>query len=268
MDLARAVSYSRSPTPAGTLVAFLLITGLLATGCWKSPDRPSPSGEAQNSPSETREQQQVPDGAGRETASPSPDQSAKAGESLSAEAIYQKAQASLVVIRAQGPEGQWLGSGFLSKQGTVVTNEHVVSGASKIQVQSADNRNKYLETAHPVAKHPTADLAILRHSGEEGSTLPLGHFESVAVGQSVFVAGNPKGLEATFSKGMVSGIRSRDGATVLQITAPVSEGSSGGPVLNQAGEVIGVVFAVREGGQNLNFAVPVSRVRETLQDIR
>lgn len=249
------------------VVAFLAT--LIVMGCWKKPDRSSPSKEDQNSSSEAQQQSEMPPnqdiGSGRDTGSP--DLSTENRKALSAEEIYQKVQSSLVLVMVQGREGRRLGSGFFSGPGTIITNEHVVEEASEIQVKLAAAHDKRSSEARTAAVHPIADLAVLQ-SSKEVRGLPLGRLESVTVGESVFVVSNPRGLEATFSKGIVSGIRSRDGATVLQITAPVSEGSSGGPVLNEAGEVIGVVFAVRPDGQNLNFAVPVSYVRETLQDAR
>lgn len=187
--------------------------------------------------------------------------------SLSAEQIYQRVESSLILVKVQGLEVSSMGSGFAVGSGTLVTNEHVIADASDIVVEPASARGARPAKARPVAKHPTVDLALLR-SEIDMEGLPLGRFENVTVGQPVYVASNPKGLEATFSEGIVSSIRSRNGSTILQITAPVSKGSSGGPVLNKAGQVVGVVFAVRPGGQNLNFAVPVSYVRKLLQRVR
>ncbi|MFZ2330573.1 MAG: S1C family serine protease, partial [Atribacterota bacterium] len=100
------------------------------------------------------------------------------------------------------------------------------------------------------------DLIILRVPGIISSNLPLGNSDSVQVGETVYVAGNPQGLEGTFSHGIVSGIRLVGNDKLLQITAPISPGSSGGPVLNNRGEVIGISFASFSDGQNLNFAIP------------
>jgi len=86
----------------------------------------------------------------------------------------------------------------------------------------------------------------------------------MATGDEIYVIGNPEGLEGTFSKGVISGIRSIDGRSYFQITAPISPGSSGGPVLNASGEVIGVAVASWRTGQNLNFAIPVFYVRSLL----
>ena len=87
-------------------------------------------------------------------------------------------------------------------------------------------------------------------------SLSLGNSDTVQVGETVYAVGNPQGLEGTFSQGIVSSIRQVGSDKVLQITAPISPGSSGGPVLNSKGEVIGVSVATFRGGQNLNFAIP------------
>jgi hypothetical protein len=86
---------------------------------------------------------------------------------------------------------------------------------------------------------------------------------------SVFAVGNPRGLEGTFSSGIISGMRTLpNGVDYFQITAPVSPGSSGGPVLNQNGEVVGVVVGQLSGGQNLNFAIPIKYLRDLVRDDR
>ena len=90
----------------------------------------------------------------------------------------------------------------------------------------------------------------------------------VAVGDEVYAIGNPQGLEGTFSQGIVSSIRQIGSDTLFQITAPISPGSSGGPVLNAQGKVIGIAVATFSGGQNLNFAIPASYLTLLLQNIR
>jgi len=90
----------------------------------------------------------------------------------------------------------------------------------------------------------------------------------VAVGDEVFVVGNPYGLEGTLSQGIMSGLRSVGPDSLLQITAPISPGSSGGQVLNSQGEVIGVAVATLTDGQNLNFAIPVSYLKAFLTEVK
>src|SRR5262249_36347510 len=98
-------------------------------------------------------------------------------------------------------------------------------------------------------------------------SLPLGNSDDVQVGDLVYVIGNPAGLEATFSQGIVSSIRELSSGKRLQMTAPISPGSSGGPVLNSNGDVIGVTVSTMApsiGGQNLNFAVPSNYLKSLL----
>jgi hypothetical protein len=92
----------------------------------------------------------------------------------------------------------------------------------------------------------------------------LGNSDAVEVGDPVYAVGNPQGLEGTFSQGIVSSIRQVGSDKLLQITAPISPGSSGGPVLNLRGEVVGVSVATFSGGQNLNFAIPSNYLKALL----
>ena len=95
--------------------------------------------------------------------------------------------------------------------------------------------------------------------------LTLGDSDTVRIGETVYVAGNPKGLEGTFSDGIISSRRDKLTKERLQMTAPISPGSSGGPVLNRKGEVIGVSFMTLQGGQNLNFAIPSKYLKKLLE---
>ena len=110
----------------------------------------------------------------------------------------------------------------------------------------------------------TNDLVILKVPTGRVKPLPLGDSNVVRVGEAVYVAGNPKGLEGTFSNGIISSLRDKSTKERLQMTAPISPGSSGGPVLNSNGEVIGVSFMTLVGGQNLNFAIPVNLLKELI----
>ena len=110
------------------------------------------------------------------------------------------------------------------------------------------------------------DLAIVKvrevnGTGIDVPALPLGDSDVVQIGEKIYVAGNPKGLEGTFSDGIISAIRGGRRDKVFQMTAPISPGSSGGPVLNNSGEVIGISVGGMEHGQNLNFAIPVNYLK-------
>ena len=108
------------------------------------------------------------------------------------------------------------------------------------------------------------DLAILKVAAYGIKPLSLGDSDAVRVGETVYVAGNPKGLEGTLSNGIISSLRDKDTKGRLQMTAPISPGSSGGPVLNRKGEVIGVSFMTLQGGQNLNFAIPSKYLKKLI----
>ena len=108
------------------------------------------------------------------------------------------------------------------------------------------------------------DLALLHVTIPGVNPLRLGDNDKVRIGDQVYVAGSPKGLEGTFSDGIISRISRGEGKERLQMTAPISPGSSGGPVLNSEGKVIGVAFMTIEGRQNLNFAIPAKYVKALL----
>jgi S1-C subfamily serine protease len=156
-----------------------------------------------------------------------------------------------------------LGSGFFVSGQIVATNMHVIEGAARGYAKLIAQGPKY-DIAGTVGLDTAADLALLEISGVQAPALQLGDSKQVAVGDQVYVVGNPEGLEGTFSQGIVSGIRTFDSDSILQITAPISPGSSGGPVLDSVGNVIGIAVATFKSGQNLNFAVPVSYLKSLL----
>lgn len=173
--------------------------------------------------------------------------------------IAQKTVPSVVPIVTQDKNGQELalGSGFIVKDGLIATNGHVIEGAAHGYVKLVDQKPKF-DIAGIVASDPDHDLVLLSVNDIKGPSLPLSNGDIPKIGDSVFAVGNPRGLEGTFSQGIVSSVRKLDGGTLLQITAPISPGSSGGPVVSSSGTVIGVSVATYKGGQNLNFAVPSS----------
>ena len=161
------------------------------------------------------------------------------------------------------------GSGFFVTRGMIATNLHVVEGVFKGYVKRVGKDRKY-SIAGIVAMDSQQDLAILRVSNVSTPTLPLGNSDAIQIGESVYAVGNPKGyLEGTFTEGVVSGIREfRTGSRRIQISAPISKGSSGGPVLNSKGEVIGVAVSRLTDGQNLNFAIPSNYLKKLLSKVR
>lgn len=190
-------------------------------------------------------------------------------QAQTARQIAQKTFPSIVLLMMEDTNGQplSLGSGFFVNDDLVATNLHVVEGASQGYAKIVGKKQKY-DIAGLVGVDPRRDLLLLKITGAKAPSLSLGDSRRVAVGDEVYTVGNPQGLEGTFSQGIVSGVRKIGKDTLLQITAPISPGSSGGPVLNTEGKVIGVAVATFKGGQNLNFAIPSSYLALLLQDIK
>jgi hypothetical protein len=172
--------------------------------------------------------------------------------------IAKRATPAIVTIRA--PEA--MGTGFVvDERGVVATSLHVVAGATELMVVLPD------KTEHEVTRvlgiDEEHDLVLLEiPTGKKLPTLSLGDSKSVHPGDPVVAIGHPLGLEDTVSNGLVSAIREVDPTfTVLQISAPIAPGSSGGPLLDEHGDVIGIAAAVITEGQNLNLAIPVQYLK-------
>jgi cytochrome c-type biogenesis protein CcmH/NrfG len=176
----------------------------------------------------------------------------------SARDIAEYASPSVVLIVAENPKGKplSLGTGFFVREDVIATNYHVIRGASRLYAKISGQSTMF-RIEMIIATDAGKDLALIKLRGIQGSPLHIadGH---IGFGDEIYVLGNPEGLEGTFSQGNISGIRQLRGIRYLQISAPVSRGSSGGPVLNKSGEVVGIVVAQLTTGQNLNFAIPVS----------
>lgn len=183
--------------------------------------------------------------------------------------IAQKSFPSVVMLLMEDSSAQplSLGSGFFVREGIVATTLHVIEGAAKGYVKIVGQKQKY-EVAGIVGIDSKRDLVLLSIKDAKAPPLTLGDSRQVAVGDEVYVVSNPHGLEGTFSQGIISSIRQASNENIFQITAPISPGSSGGPVLNTQGKVIGVAVATYEGGQNLNFAIPVTYLAALLSEIK
>ena len=187
---------------------------------------------------------------------------------LSAEDIAQKALAATVYLEMQDKNGKTLGigSGFFVQPNLIATNYHVIEGAAKGTAKLVGKYTTYnIEGVTTTDK--VNDLALLKVTAYGIKPLSLGDSDTVRIGETVYVAGNPKGLEGTFSDGIISSRRDKYAKESLQMTAPISPGSSGGPVLNRKGEVIGVSFAGHPAldAQNLNFAIPSKYLKKLLK---
>ncbi|MDZ7693609.1 MAG: trypsin-like peptidase domain-containing protein [Balneolaceae bacterium] len=184
-----------------------------------------------------------------------------------AEQVAKKAFNSTVLLVMEDSNGQptSLGSGFFVSKGIVATNLHVVEGASRGYARIVGKEYKY-NIDGIVGIDSKRDLVLLKINTEYNSTLSLGNSNSSQVGETVYAVGNPQGLEGTFSQGIISSIKDLGSEKLIQLTAPISPGSSGGPVLNSNGNVIGISVATFRGGQNLNFAIPVNYLSTLLKN--
>ena len=179
--------------------------------------------------------------------------------------VAKKTFPSVVMIVMEDANGQpnAIGSGFFVAEGVVASNFHVVEGAAGGFVKIIGDKTKY-DIEGIVGLDEFHDLVLLQLKGASAPPLTLGDSKKLAIGEEVFAVGNPQGLEGTFSQGIISSIRELEGGALLQITAPISPGSSGGPVLNGKAEVVGVTVATYKGGQNLNFAIPSQYLKDLL----
>jgi S1-C subfamily serine protease len=185
---------------------------------------------------------------------------------LSAQAIF--TQASPAVVRVVSRDENFrevaLGSGFfVTREGVLVTNYHVVKGAKFANVLLHTGATFFVDSI--LALDEASDLALLKVKGDNLSCLALAPTDkSLAVGDHVFAIGNPQGLTNSISEGIISGLRDEKGVPGVQTTAAISPGSSGGPLLDDKGCVVGVTTATLRGGQNLNFAVAAPKVKTLL----
>jgi putative serine protease PepD len=211
---------------------------------------------------------------------------------LSPHDVYQQAKDSVAYITAQitqssgGPFGQTqtgtaTGSGFVvSKDGYIVTNDHVVDGASKVQVKIGDGKTL---DAKVVGTDASTDLALLKVDASNLTPLTLGDSSHVEVGDPAYAIGNPYGLDRTLTTGVISALQrqisSPNGYTindVLQTDAAINPGNSGGPLFNAQGQVIGVNSQIETSGSSsdgeggnvgIGFAIPSNTVKSVVEQL-
>lgn len=154
------------------------------------------------------------------------------------------------------------GSGFFIAVDRVITNRHVIERSSRVEIHLLDGK-KFIAKG-VLAVDGEGDLALLQVDVPRGLAIPLPIVRNVPQeGESIVVIGNPFGLEGSVSDGIVSAVREISGyGKIIQITAPISPGSSGSPVVNMGGQVIGVATLQAAEGQSLNFAVPAERISQ------
>src|SRR3984957_18746670 len=198
-------------------------------------------------------------------------------------AVYKKALPSVVNItstavafdffnRPVPQQGQ--GSGFiLDKEGHILTNNHVIDNAQRVEVTLAD-KHKYKASVVGVDKHH--DLALLQINAPNLVPATLAESNGLMVGQRVYAIGNPFGLSGTMTRGIISAIRSigvQNGSPIedaIQTDAAVNPGNSGGPLLNSRGEVIGITTLIASAGADqsagIGFAIPINTAKAVLDD--
>ena len=176
------------------------------------------------------------------------------------------ARKAVVTIMSRDASGERFGqgSGFLiSADGRVVTNYHVIEDTKELVIRL--HNGAFLLVEGLLATDEDQDLAVLQADGKELPFLKLGNSDKVRQLDDVVAIGSPKGLEGTFSTGIVSALRELNDKKVIQTNAAISSGSSGGPLLlKSSGEVIGVNTFGIKGGESLNFAVPVNALKPLL----
>jgi S1-C subfamily serine protease len=221
-------------------------------------------------------------------ASPTPGLAPSSGTAMSVNEIYERAAPGVVRVNRTSnsttfadPQASGLGSGFvIDKTGHIVTNYHVVEGASEVNV-SFSNRDTV--RAEIVGTDPSTDLAVLRveTSANALTPLPLGNSDRIRVGDPVVAIGNPFGLDRTVTSGIVSALQRLITAPnsfaidhVIQTDAPINPGNSGGPLLNARGQVIGVNTQIETGtgssatgNVGIGFSVPSNTVKDVVAQI-
>jgi serine protease Do len=175
--------------------------------------------------------------------------------------------------RERSYTSQSLGSGFVwSSDGIIVTNNHVVEGASRITVNLQDGRQL---PAKLLGVDPDSDLAVLRVDDRKLTAAPIGTSSDILIGESVIAVGNPFGLSGTVTTGVVSALGrsvpsqdlTRTFTDFIQTDASINPGNSGGPLLNIEGRVIGINVAIYAEAQGIGFAIPVDRAKKVIEDL-
>jgi S1-C subfamily serine protease len=185
---------------------------------------------------------------------------------LSAGEISTKYSDAVVVLENYNDQGQKAsqGSGFIcSPDGTVLTDYHVIRGASRMTARMHDQSVHDVEYISGFDMQH--DLAALKIEGTDLPSVRLGNSLAVKTGDHVVALGAPLGLDSTLSDGIISAIRDAGSFRLFQTSAPISHGSSGGPIFDDYGNVIALAVALMEAGENLNFAVPIDSAKPLLR---
>ena len=182
---------------------------------------------------------------------------------LSASEVFRRVAPSVVVVLAVDGSGQTkgLGSGVVVAQDRVITNCHVSDAAAIVYVKRDGARVK----ARIIERAADKDLCLLEVATGNAPVVKLRRSADVQIGEPVYAIGNPQGLEQTLSPGLISQLRKTEKGLLLQTTAPISSGSSGGGLFDEAGLLIGITVGQYKDAQNLNFAIPADWIDDVLR---
>lgn len=190
-------------------------------------------------------------------------------QALSAKEIYEKCSSAIFYLETFDMDGNPLasGSGFFIDKDRAVTNFHVLEGAFSAKIRMEDNH--VFNVTGITSYDAERDFAVIKVEGNGFHNLVLGDSERVQGGEKIYAIGSPMGLFNTISEGIISNQRRLvEGQIYIQISAPISHGSSGGALLNERGEVIGITTAGYGNGQNLNFAIPINHIKNSIREKR
>lgn len=186
-------------------------------------------------------------------------------QELTTALIAERATPSVVVVESFNEDGEKAGQGsgyIFSGDGVIITNYHVIRGAKSLNVRVPGQEPFRIDSV--LGYEIDHDVAALQVSGDSLPALTTETVEEPKVGDRVVAIGAPLGLESTVSEGIVSAIRNAGTMHIIQTTASISSGSSGGPLLNAYGKVVGLTTATMVNGQSLNFVVAARHISELL----
>jgi hypothetical protein len=178
--------------------------------------------------------------------------------------LIKEVQPAIVTIETYDRSGEerGIGSGFfINDKGHLITNYHVLKNSYYAIIKLSNAKEYKVYTDKAIGIDRKSDLVKIKVNLKNSSVNYLKMAESPPdIGERIVVVGSPLGLEQTVTDGVISGFRQVDDLKFIQISAPISPGSSGGPVVNLKGEVVGVATFYLKGGQNINFAIPASKI--------
>jgi S1-C subfamily serine protease len=220
-------------------------------------------------------------GGGREDATPSwaqtaaPSPGAQVGRTIDSAAVAQRVLPGVVYVRVEGFGGTGAGSGVvIDREGTILTNNHVVAGASEVTVVFNDGRHDEPLRGEVVGTAPERDLAVVRVDAGDLTPVELGRSGDLRLGDPVLALGFPLGLGPTVTQGIVSGLERTIEPSggprlegLLQTDAAINPGNSGGALVDANGRLVGINTAGAGFAENIGFAIAIDQARPVVEEI-